>query len=157
MASPDENLRRVFSDPITWRQTDHWRLAIKNKMRLGRQSSNYQSPMSCLSRGPTEREPRMCSAEKGDFMPSIVEEQLESIRIDRSDPSRHSNLSSKIAARSAAIFFLKSMRLEGSDRSILMLSSSELLFDDRGHQIPLLSAAHAGFASVGAISPLCVG
>ena len=55
--------------------------------------------------GPTEREPRMCSAEQGDLMPSIVEEQLESIRIDRSDPSRHSNLNSKMAARSAAIFF----------------------------------------------------
>ena len=45
-------------------------------------------------------------------MPSIVEKQLESRRseplehqIDRSDHSRHSNLSQKIAARSAAIFF----------------------------------------------------
>ena len=65
--------------------------------------------------GPTGREPRMCSAEQGDLMPSIVEEQLESIRVDR--------LEKKIAALRAAIFELKLECLEGSDRSILMLSS----------------------------------
>ena len=58
------------------------------------------------SNTPTDTNPA-CAAMSREFhlMPLIVEEQLESIRIDRSDPSRHSNLSSKIAARSAAIFF----------------------------------------------------
>ena len=65
----------------------------------------------------------MWSAEQGDLMPSLVEEQLESIRIDRSDPSRHIDLRKKIAALRAAIFELKLECLEGSDRSILMLSS----------------------------------
>ena len=63
-----------------------------------------------------------CSDEEGELMSSIVEEQLESIRIDRSDPSRQSNLCSKIAALRAAIFELKLECLEGSDRSNLMLS-----------------------------------
>ena len=48
--------------------------------------------------GRTEREPRMCSDEQGDLMPSIVEEQLESIRIDRSDPSKHIDLNKKRGA-----------------------------------------------------------
>ena len=77
----------------------------------------FDSPISLIDDfmpffdSPHLHRPSMCSDEHGKLCPNLDAQNLKSTRIDRSDHSRHSNLSSKILARSAA-FFCKFVSLE---------------------------------------------